>query len=61
MIVKTIDDFYEFLKTVTETEDNLIYRGVRNSNYKLVPSIGRLKTKKEEILDVKEEIRLFDI
>ena len=61
MKVKTIDDFYEFLKTQTETEDNLIYRGVRNSTYQLTPSIGRLKTKKGATLDVKEEIRLFDI
>ncbi len=61
MKVKTTDDFYDFLKTQTETEDNLIYRGVRNSTYKLTPSIGRLKTKKGKTLDVKEEIRLFDI
>lgn len=61
MIVKTIDEFYDFLKTFTETEDNLIYRGVRNSTHKLIPSIGRLKTRKGLTLDITEEIRLFDI
>ena len=61
MEIRTIDDFYEFLRTQTETEENLIYRGVRNSTFKLVPSVGRLKTKKGKLLDVKEEILLFDI
>ena len=61
MEVKTTDDFYDFLKLQTETEDNLIYRGVRNSTFKLTPSIGRLKNIEGKKLDVKEEIRLFDI
>jgi hypothetical protein len=61
MEVKTIDDFYDFLKTQTETADNLIYRGVRNSTFSLTPSIGRLKDKNGNKLDIKEEIRLFDI
>ena len=61
MTVKTIDEFYEFLKTATETDDYLIYRGVRNSTYKLIPSIGRLKTKSGDPFSVKDEIRLLDV
>jgi hypothetical protein len=61
MEVKTIDDFYNFLKTHTETKENLIYRGVRNSTFNLTPSIGRLRTNKDKPFDVKEEIRLLDI
>lgn len=61
MEVKTINDFYDFLKSQTETEDNLIYRGARNSTFKLTPSIGRIKDKKGEKLNVTEEIRLYDI
>ncbi|MVM29384.1 FRG domain-containing protein [Spirosoma sp. HMF4905] len=61
MKIKIIDDFYDFLKLQTETEDNLIYRGVRNSTFTLTPSIGRLKDRYGNTLDVKEEIRLFDI
>ncbi|EKT4499091.1 FRG domain-containing protein [Flavobacterium psychrophilum] len=61
MEIKTIDDFYDFLKKYTETKDNLIYRGVRNSTFELIPSIGRLKTKKDNNLTVEEEIRLLDI
>ena len=61
MKVRTIEDFYEFLKTHTETEDYLIFRGVRNSKFKLIPSVGRLKTKKETCLDVKEERLILDI
>ena len=34
---------------------------IRNSTFELVPSIGRLKNKKGASLNVKEEIRLFDI
>jgi len=61
MEVKTIDDFYDFLKTHTETTENIIYRGVRNSTFELTPSIGRLKTNKNLPFDIKEEIRLFDV
>lgn len=61
MKIETIDEFYRFLKSQTETEDNLIYRGVRNSTFKLVPSIGRLKNKKGNKLSIKDEISLFDI
>ena len=60
MEVITIGDFYDFLRTQTETEDNLIYRGVRNSTYKLVPSVGRM-IRKGKILDVGEEKRLLNI
>ncbi|MCX2482844.1 FRG domain-containing protein [Pedobacter sp. MR2016-24] len=61
MKLKTIDDFYDFLKTQTETTDNSIYRGVRNSTFNLTPSIGRLKDKNGQNLTVKEEKRLFDV
>ncbi|MFP9099767.1 FRG domain-containing protein [Flavobacterium sp. RHBU_24] len=61
MQVYTIEDFYIFLKTYTETKDNLIYRGVQSSNFKLIPSIGRLKSQKGKALDVIAEKRMLDI
>lgn len=59
-IVKSIDEFYEVLKNKTEVEDNLIYRGVRNENFKLIPSIGRLKRKGSQ-LNTEDEIRILNI
>ncbi len=59
--VKSIDDFYDFLKIYSENSDNLIYRGVRNSTFQLTPSIGRLKNTKGNNLSVKEEILLLNI
>ena len=61
MEVKTIDDFYNILKTQTQKDGNFIYRGVRNSTFELVPSIGRLKNKDEPFLDLKEEKLILDI
>jgi len=61
MEVLTINDFYDFLRIQSETKDNLIYRGVSNSNYKLIPSVGRIKNKKGENLSVAEEKLLFKV
>jgi hypothetical protein len=63
--IESVDDFYEFLKGTTETKEtesdpNFIYRGVRNSNFKLLPYIGRLKTKDGELFSVGDEISLFN-
>lgn len=58
--VNTIDEFYNFLNKYTETDDNLIYRGVRNSEFQLTPSIGRIK-RKGNPLDVEEEKRLLKV
>jgi hypothetical protein len=60
MEIRTIDDFLEFLKSQTRIMSNLIYRGVRNSEFKLIPSIGRLKTHSGTQLDVNAEKELFD-
>jgi len=61
MKINTISDFYKFLEEHTETNGNQIYRGVRNSTWQLIPSIGRIKDKKGKELDVKQEKLLLKI
>ena len=62
MEIKKIEEFYDFLKVNNESNENRIFRGVRNSNFKLIPSIGRLKNKDNKPLDVNDEkliLKLF--
>lgn len=61
MEILNINDFYDFLRIYSETEENIIYRGVRNSTFQLIPSIGRIKKKDGTPYDLKDEILLFDI
>jgi len=47
--ITEIKDLYRFLETCSTNPDNLILRGVRKQSYELVPSVGRVKTKKGDI------------
>jgi type I restriction enzyme M protein len=63
--IRTIPEFYKFLEETTKTEqsehdDNLIYRGVRNSTFLLKPLIGRTYAKNGSQLCVGKEITIFD-
>lgn len=60
MDINTIQDFYKFLEEYSESSDNVIFRGVKSSSFKLVPSIGRLK-RKNKILDIEEEKKMLKI
>ena len=61
MEIRTMDDFYHFLKTQAEASTTKkMYRGVRNSTFELIPSIGRLKTIDGKNLTIGEEIAIFD-
>lgn len=60
-IISTISEYYIFLQEYSESEENLIFRGVKNANYELIPTIGRLKTKTGNNLTPKEEKTLFKI
>jgi hypothetical protein len=58
MEIKTTEDFYEFIKREIDADDfwNRMYRGVSNSSkFKLIPSIGRLKTAKGRRFSVDDE------
>jgi len=56
MEIKTIKDFYKFLKKYTKkTNKKKMFRGVHNSTYKLIPSVGRLKTYTGKKLTIDEE------
>ena len=61
MKIYSIEDFYKFLQKQTKAVDLYrMYRGVHNSNFKLIPSIGRLKTIDGAKFSLKEEIVLFN-
>jgi len=45
--VASTKDFFRFLDERVHSEANTLYRGLRKSTYRLVPSIGRLLQKKE--------------
>lgn len=61
MDINNIKDFYNFLHDYTEPDKNHIYRGIRNSNWDLVPSVGRIKDKDGHNLTVEKEKTLLDI
>jgi hypothetical protein len=60
MEIHSIKDFYEFLEKYSEIPDNVIFRGMKSSEYKLIPSIGRIKRKGKDV-DVKEERKALKI
>jgi len=60
--IKTTEDFFEFLQKET-TEKGFwkkMYRGVSNSSYKLIPSIGRFKTYDKKNLNTGDEIEILN-
>ncbi|GHS97830.1 FRG domain-containing protein [Bacteroidia bacterium] len=56
-----IEDFYEILKTISENQDNVMYRGVCNSDFELIPSIGRFNTHKGQKFSLESEKLMLDI
>lgn len=60
MEIYSITDFYQFLEKYSNTSDNLIFRGVKNSTHQLIPSIGRIIRKGKKI-DLKEEKKALKI
>lgn len=59
--ITEIKDLFGFLETCSDNPHNLIFRGVRKESYKLVPSIGRFKTEKEEQYTAKKEELLLKL
>ncbi len=58
MEINSISDFYNFLEEYNEKTENLIFRGVKNSNYKLIPSVGRIKRKGNAVTTEEEKTAL---
>ncbi len=54
MKICSICDFYRFLEDYCQKPYKMIFRGVRSSKYKLIPSIGRIQRKGQNV-DVEEE------
>ncbi|MBE9603130.1 FRG domain-containing protein [Pedobacter sp. MC2016-24] len=41
--IDSVNDLFDFLKENAESKKSKLYRGVKSSNYKLIPSVGRCK------------------
>lgn len=60
MIIKTVTDFFEFLRTQAITSDYRMYRGEHCSTFPLQPSIGRLRKFKGGKITIADEIAILD-
>lgn len=61
MIINNLKDFYKFLNHISEHPDNVVYRGVRNSTFPLIPSVGRLSDKEGKELTLEKEKLILKI
>lgn len=57
--INTIQNFFNFLETHSKTD--LIFRGVKSVEYKLVPKIGRVKNPEGTILTLEQEKFILDL
>lgn len=46
MEISNNKSFFEFLESIAQEKESTVFRGVKSKKYKLIPSIGRLKTNK---------------
>lgn len=53
--ISNIDDFFESLKEISLNKQKWIFRGVKSCAYKLIPTIGRCKTKKDIVFTIDKE------
>lgn len=60
MKINSIEDFYSFLSLYTTKSGDYIYRGVRNSTYKLIPSVGQIIKDGKQLL-ISDEKLILDI
>jgi len=62
MEINTVNDFYMFLEEQTSAEDfwHRMYRGVSNSSYDLIPSVGRFLTTDGEELNAGNEMEILN-
>jgi len=62
MEINTIKDFYKFLQSQTDADDfwKRMYRGVSNSKFKLIPSVGRFQTSNGNNLNVGNEMEILN-
>jgi hypothetical protein len=62
MEIRNNKSFFNFLESISTEKDSTIFRGVKSKNYKLIPSIGRLKTNKDKVFTISDEktiLKLF--
>jgi type I restriction enzyme M protein len=60
LIINTLTDFFEFLQIQVKQTDYMMYRGVHNEEFKLIPSIGRLNTYSDKRMTIADEITMLE-
>ena len=60
--INTVEDFFKFIQSQTDAEDfwKRMYRGVPNSKFKLIPSVGRFQTNNGKNLNVGNEMDIIN-
>lgn len=59
MEINNRKDFFDFISLYSDTAKSRIFRGVRSDKYKLIPSIGRVKSKQGGMITEEEEGLIF--
>ncbi len=59
--ISDVKNLFDFLEDTATSGKNQLFRGVRKESYKLIPSLGRAKTSKNELFDVKSEKLLLKL
>ena len=61
MEIKDDSSLFKFLELMSKEKDSVVFRGVKSSNYKLVPGVGRYMTNKGQKFNVYDEITLLKL
>jgi len=59
MGIEKIEDFYSFIQDNTDKNTNYVFRGVKSVDHKLVPGIGRFKTKNSKEFTTSNEKKML--
>lgn len=59
--IDDIKSLYFFLEEIASSGKNHLFRGVRKESYELIPSLGRTKTSKDELFNIKAEKLLLKL
>ena len=59
--INDIKSLFSFLEETAASGKNQLFRGVRKESYELIPSLGRSKTSKDELFDIKAEKLLLKL
>lgn len=61
MNIETIDDFFKFIQENSDKNTNYVFRGLKSTEYKLIPSIGRIKTNNNKKFTINDEEKMLSL